>query len=262
MKNAALLGLALTGALALPAGAADWYGGSEAPAPATRSLAIPVPVWAGFYAGVNLGYGWATASDQLACTSATCIAMTSAPFGGVSAVWLARRRAVRLQLARLAGYSPLVLGIETDVQASSVYGQGSDAAGDFFHSRLEALGTVRGRVGYALDCTLLYFTGGLAWGTILNEANLGATSGADYYTNPTVTGYVLGGGVEYKFWRDLSVKVEYQYVNLGKNNPVDIATGTGTYTANGGALRDDAFNTVRVGLNWWPFGNYVPLPLK
>ena len=74
-----------------------------------------------------------------------------------------------------------------------------------------------------------------------------------------MTGYVLGGGVEYKFWRDLSVKVEYQYVNLGKNNPVDIATGTGTYTANGGTLRDDAFNTVRVGLNWWPFGNYVPL---
>lgn len=261
MKNAALLGLALTGALALPAGAADWYGGSEAPAP-YAVLAVPVPVWAGFYAGVNLGYGWATASGQLACTSATCIAMTGAPFGGVSpSGWLGGVQ-FGYNWQGLFGYSPLVLGIETDVQASSVYGQGSDAAGDFFHSRLEALGTVRGRIGYALDCTLLYFTGGLAWGTMLNEANLGATSGADYYTNPTVTGYVLGGGVEYKFWRDLSVKVEYQYINLGKNNPVDIATGTGTYTANGGTLRDDAFNTVRVGLNWWPFGNYVPLPLK
>ena len=49
MKNAALLGLALTGALALPAGAADWYGGSEAPAP-YAVLAVPVPVWAAFYA--------------------------------------------------------------------------------------------------------------------------------------------------------------------------------------------------------------------
>ena len=105
MKNAALLGLALTGALALPAGAADWYRGSEAPAP-YAVLAVPVPVWAGFYAGVNLGYGWATASDQLACTSATCIAMTSAPFRRSLAVWLARRRAVWLQLARLAGIQP------------------------------------------------------------------------------------------------------------------------------------------------------------
>ena len=41
-----------------------------------------------------------------------------------------------------------------------------------------------------------------------------------------MTGYVLGGGVEYKFWRDLSVKVEYQYVNLGKNNPVDTTVRT------------------------------------
>ena len=260
MKNAALLGLALAGALALPAGASDWYRGSEAPA-GYAAVAIPVPVWAGFYAGVNLGDGWATTSGQLACTSATCIAMTGAPFGGVSpSGWLGGVQ-FGYNWQGLFGYSPLVLGIETDVQASSVYAQGSDAASDFFHSRLEALGTVRGRAGYALDCTLLYVTGGLAWGTMLNEATI-AASGADFLTNPTVTGYVLGGGVEYKFWRDLSVKVEYQYVNLGKNNPVDTTVPLGAYTANGGTVRDDAFNTVRVGLNWWPFGNYVPLPLK
>ena len=87
---------------------------------------------------------------------------------------------------------------------------------------------MRGRVGYALDCTLLYFTGGLAWGTMLNEATVGCI-GRRLPTNPTVTGYVLGGGVEYKFWRDLSVKVEYQYVNLGKNNPVDTTVPLGAY---------------------------------
>ena len=104
-----------------------------------------MPVWAGFYAGVNLGYGWATSSGQLACTSATCIAIT--PFGGVSpSGWLGGVQ-FGYNWQGLFGYSPLVLGIETDVQASSVYAQGSDAASDFFHSRLEALGTVRGRAG-------------------------------------------------------------------------------------------------------------------
>jgi outer membrane immunogenic protein len=255
---AGLLGLALTGAPALPADASDWYSGSPAPA-VYAAVPYPVPAWAGFYAGVNLGYGWSAASDQLACGPA-CGAITGdGPFGGVSpSGWLGG-----IQLGynwQGFGFAPLVLGFETDIQPSSVYAQGSDASGDFFHSRLEMLGTVRGRIGYAMDCALLYFTGGLAYGTVLNEAVL--ANGSDYLTNPTVTGYVLGGGVEYKFWRDLAVKVEYQYVNLGKNNPVDTTNGTGTYTANGGTIRDDAFNTVRVGLNWWPFGNYVPLPLK
>ena len=257
--------LALSGALALPAGAAEWYPGAEAALPGGYKEApapVTIPVWAGFYGGVDVGYGWAAASGQLACGEA-CTTITGAgPFGGVSPDgWLYSVHAGYNWQG--FGFAPLVVGIETDVAASSVGGQGSDAAGNFYHSRLEALGTVRGRVGYSVDCALLYFTGGLAWGTILNEANLAQTvTGADYYTNPTVAGYVLGGGVEYKFWRDLSVKVEYQYVDLGKNNPVDTVAGTGTYTANGGTLRDDAFYIVRAGFNWWPFPAYVPLPLK
>ena len=49
-------------------------------------------------------------------------------------------------------------------------------------------------------------------------------SGATYVNNPNTiaTGYVLGGGLEYKVKRDLSLKVEYQYVNLGKNDLVDV----------------------------------------
>ena len=56
--------------------------------------------------------------------------------------------------------------------------------------------------------------GGLAYGSVDNEA-----VSAGYVNNPNtvVTGYVLGGGIEYKIKHDLSVKVEYQYANLGKN---------------------------------------------
>lgn len=253
-----LVGVIVAHAMALQANAADFFSGPGG----YKETPYAAVTWSGFYAGVNLGYGWSTQNDQLACTSTACTSLTGGvPFGGVSPDgWLG---GVQLGYNYQGfGFAPLVVGIETDAQPSSVYGQGSDKAGDFYHSRLESLGTVRGRVGYSFDCALVYFTGGFAWGSMLNEANQANTSGADFLTNPTVTGYVLGGGVEYKFWRDLAVKVEYQYVNFGRNNPSDI-TGTITppsYYANGGTVRDDAFNTVRVGLNWWPF--WRPEPLK
>lgn len=231
-----LVGVTLASAMALQANAADF---SQGPG-SYKDIPYAAVTWSGFYAGVNLGYGWSAESDQLACTGA-CSA-SGAPFGGVSpAGWFGGVQAG--YNFQGFGYSPLLIGIETDIQASTIIGQGSDAAGEFFKSRLQALGTVRGRIGYAMNCALVYFTGGLAYGSVDNEA-----VSAAFVNNPNnvATGYALGGGIEYKFWRDLSVKAEYLYVNLGKNEPVG-------YIAAGGTARDDAFNTVRVGLNWWPF---------
>ena len=105
-----------------------------------------------------------------------------------------------------------------------------------------------------MDRALVYFTGGLAYGSVDNEAVDGGTT--IITRTHVVTGYVLGGGLEYKVKRDLSVKVEYQYVNLGKNEPSDGGT---PYCANGGTVHDDAFNTVRVGVNYFPFAAREPL---
>ncbi len=240
---AGLLGLTAASVLALSANAADMY------APGGYKDYTPAAVWTGFYAGVNVGYGWGP-SGQLAC-DANC-AGGNATFGGVSpAGWLGGGQ---------LGYnwqglgSPFVLGFETDIQASTILGQGSDADGNTYKSRLQALGTVRGRAGYAMDRALVYFTGGLAYGSIDNEANSGATPYANNQ-NTIVTGYVLGGGLEYKVKRDLSLKVEYQYVDLGKNDPV----APPSYSSVGGTVHDDTYNTVRVGLNYFPFAAREPL---
>ena len=75
----------------------------------------------------------------------------------------------------------------------------------------------------------MYFTGGFAYGGVENrgEAN---TEGLVVYTNDgTATGYVLGGGYEYKFNPAWSLKAEYQYINLGRNEP----------TSNGFRISDD-----------------------
>jgi len=44
--------------------------------------------------------------------------------------------------------------------------------------------------------------------------------GIVYKVDDTATGYVAGGGLEYKIGPAWSVKTEYQYINLGKNDPV------------------------------------------
>jgi outer membrane immunogenic protein len=246
---AGLAGLAAVSLLAISANAADLS------APGGYKDYTPAAVWTGFYAGVNGGYGWGQ-SGQLACGTdcATTNAISNnTPFDGVSpAGWFGG-----VQLGynwQGFGYSPLVIGFETDIQASTILGQGADVDGNTYKSRLQAFGTVRGRAGYSMDRALVYFTGGLAYGSIDNEANPGGNAYANSATS-VVTGYVLGGGLEYKIKRDLSLKAEYQYINLGKNDPV----GASSYTSTGGTVRDDAFNTVRIGLNYFPFAAREPL---
>ena len=90
---AGLIGLTAASALAFSANAADMY------APGGYKDYVPAAVWAGFYAGANVGYGWGT-SGQLAC-DVNCNGNT-----GIRPIWwgfacgLARRRPTRLQFPR------------------------------------------------------------------------------------------------------------------------------------------------------------------
>ncbi|MGA7325763.1 MAG: outer membrane beta-barrel protein [Rhodomicrobium sp.] len=241
----ALLVMTLTSALALSTSAADWYGG-EVLGGFKDVLPVPVVTWTGFYAGVNLGGGLSQESDQLALPLTFGGLQPSGGFGGLQAGY---------NWQGGFGYGQLVLGIEADVQVSAIEDEGRDIAGDIFRSRLEDFGTVRGRIGYTMDCTLIYFTGGFAFGSVKHEASFGGSP--DFIVNTTPAGYVLGGGVEYRFNPAVSIKGEYQYINFGKNEAEDPTAGS--YSSYGGTVRDDAFHTLRVSFNWYPFPVYEPL---
>ncbi len=234
---ACLLGLALTSALAFAANGADLY--RDGPG-GYKDGYYPVATWTGFYAGVNAGGGWSQDNGQLG------ILQPSGGFGGVQLGYNWQG----------LGYSPLVLGVEADAQASAIEDEKAIDPDISSKSRLQFFGTVRGRIGYAMDRSLLYFTGGLAFGTLKDEAVNGV---GDFLINTTTIGYVLGGGLEYRINPSLSVKGEYQYLNLGKNDPTDPAVLQPAASANGVTVRDDAFHTFRVGLNYRPFPAYAPL---
>ena len=133
---------------------------------------------------------------------------------------------------------------------------------------VEWFGTLRGRVGYARDRTLIYATAGLAFGEVSYNARYLITepccSGgfANLKSSGIETGYVIGGGLEHAINPNWSLKVEYQYINLGSGKaegPLFFDTGK----ASGEKVKadfDTDFHTVRVGLNYR--FQREPAPLK
>ncbi|MFZ1109172.1 MAG: outer membrane beta-barrel protein [Rhodomicrobium sp.] len=234
-------------ALTASANAADLYRG-----PADGGLKdgpyIPVATWTGFYIGANGGYAWSENSDLLSFSNLGTFAGV-APAGGFGGG--------QIGYNWQGFYHPnLVLGIEADIQGADIRDDGASSLGRDTHYSLDWFGTVRGRLGYACDRSLLYATGGFAYGGLHKWTTNGSPT--DFNYNSTATGYTVGGGWEYKVAPAWSLKVEYQYIDLGRNDLVD---PTGVNYANTRNLNtaDDAFHTVRAGLNYHIGQGYEPL---
>lgn len=153
-------------------------------APYTVNQPLNAFSWAGPYLGGNLGYGWGSTTNNPT--------QPSSIFGGVQ-----------------AGYNfqsgPLVYGIEGDIQASAA----DDTFAPYKFSN-PWFGTVRGRIGYAVNNILFYGTGGLAFGGVRAE-----TFGLS--ESHTTVGWTAGVGVEYAFAPNWSAKAEYLYVDLSSS---------------------------------------------
>ncbi|MGA7327050.1 MAG: outer membrane beta-barrel protein [Rhodomicrobium sp.] len=234
-------------ALTAGANAADIYraseGGSYKDAPYVAAN------WSGWYVGVNGGYAWA-GNTQFVNTDPI-----SEPFSGLSpdGGFGGGQAGYNLQ-----GYihPNLVVGIEADIQGASIGAKGFSPSYDY-KSNLDYFGTVRGRLGYANGPTLLYFTGGFAFGGVEKVTNAYGSFFHDAKLDTLATGYVLGGGIEYKLTPKWSLKGEYQYLNLGKND-VCASPAFQCFTLHNPS-KDDDYHTVRAGLNYHITPVYEPL---
>jgi outer membrane immunogenic protein len=138
-----------------------------------------------------------------------------------------------------------VFGIEADFQGAAI--SDKDAFGD--KSNMNWFGTARGRLGYAFGSALLYGTGGFAYGNVKNTfTGIGAFSASE-----TQTGWVAGGGLEYKFTPSWSIKSEYQFLSLDASDP----NGAGPLGIGLGDRTE--VHTVRAGVNYFFGGGYEPL---
>jgi outer membrane immunogenic protein len=205
-----LLSSVATVAFAFNAAAADM----GAPYKAPVAYAAPFS-WTGFYLGASAGgigissentYTNNAVGDVICCGNTDTNRGTGVLAGGTIGY-------------NYQGWGPWVIGIEADYSMASAqtgtspsfnFGGGNGIAS------ISNLGTVRGRLGWASDHTLLFITGGVAWGDVTNVAAAPiAGAGCRQGFSGTLTGWTFGGGVEHALTDHFTVKLEALYVDFG-----------------------------------------------
>jgi len=196
--------------------------------------------WTGFYVGVNGGYGWGT-QDPLVLFSnrfdRASFNVNGGMFGGT----------IGAQIQQ--GY--VVLGLEGDLDWANIKGTGisTPSIGGLglispitlnIATNTSAVGTVRARVGVAMNNWLFYATGGGAF--IKSSANGTSIAGVacgtlGIFPNCAASawrpGLAAGLGAEWGFAQNWSLKLEYLYIE---------ALGSGVST--------NHIDTIRGGINY------------
>ena len=188
---------------------------------------IPVFSWTGLYVGGQVGYQFGRSNaysyDVLGGTGATG-ASPNGVVGGAHVGYLFSTQSIPVLSNITGAFSSLpligglggaggVFGIEGDVDGSN-YRSAYNLGGVSNYTREPIQGSVRGRLGFAVDRALFYATGGAAFGDLRNTYVNNVTGGYDQFSHTRV-GYTVGGGVEYAFTNNLSIRVEYRYTDYG-----------------------------------------------
>ena len=236
--------------------------------------------WTGPYVGAKIGYSWQpsdleetldfdtnldgnfgdtvrTAAGANAFSPGFCdgAALTSLPGAGCN------RDKNAVTYAGLVGFdyqigSSIVVGVVAEYGNAnindSVTGFSTTPANYVLTRSLRGTGAVRARAGYALNNTLVYGTGGLAYGRV--RTRFGTTNNANAFTHGSGDdarqnvvkddrwGYTFGGGIEQRVAPNFSIGVLYSYTSL-KDDDYRLSVSRGGAPANNPFLLTNASGT-------------------
>lgn len=204
--------------------------------------AVPYAQWEGAYIGGHVGI----VSQDASCSTtqyafdASCGALhesqvirTTGMLAGLQAGWDWQDRY-------------FVYGIAADWSWTNLKHTLSSDQGSFaFNAKTDWLASFRGRMGLALDSTMVYITGGVALADIQNSNS--ATGNTYNQMSGTQVGWVAGLGVEHKFNPHWSAFAEMLYYDFGTTSLTSRPSVAGEQI---GTDYTNAFMTGRVGLNY------------
>jgi len=210
----------------------------KAPAPTPSGRLAPSVDWGGIHVGIFSGY--ALGGRWLGDAPDYPHQPVNGWFGGA-----------------LVGYdfrlpANWIVGVEADIAAADIKQTDNyiDAA---LTQRLDYLGTLRARLGYGWDHTLVYLTGGLAGGHIsitANQYHPGGPGSPPFQATADRFhfGSAIGAGAEWAFLDSAALKIEYLWVNL----PQSTYTPTMAPGFGGAQTLQVGWNahTIKAGVNW------------
>jgi outer membrane immunogenic protein len=233
MKKFLLAGAAIA-ALSTGAQAAD-LGSPRGPIAA--AIIAPVFNWSGVFVGAQIGYGWGrTAVDAAVGGAFDPINSGSYSTNGITG---------GVHLGYNWQINNIVLGIVTDIEASSLRGSARAGTVDYF-TRLNWQGSTRARLGVAIDRVHVYATGGVAYAGLDYRAfDIGAPVGAG--SSGARFGWTVGAGVEYAITPNWVASLEYRYTDFGRRNVGYIGSPVTTIDS---ASFKTTTHTVRLGVSY------------
>jgi len=259
-------------------------------------MQAPVYSWTGWYVGVNVGYSWGRSeSDFSFANGSGAVAFVGSDAANLNGVIGGGQFGFNRQIYNY------VWGFEADFQGSAQKGSSGAicpggttsppaavnsacAPGHIGDTRpfdvaafpvsiglnqeLEWFGTVRGRFGYLVTPTILFYgTGGLAYGRVnttatVNGINVIGVNGTNPFelspgsatssSSAFKAGWTLGAGIEGQLWGYWSGKIEYLYIDLGTASgafvtPIISTSGSALVARYSSHVTD---NILRVGVNY------------
>jgi outer membrane immunogenic protein len=212
MRKQLICGVAAAAIIAVvngPAAAADIV--RKAP-PAPPAPLPPPCMWCGFYLGGHVGGAWSRTDTQ-----GFAVPGNSDPSANQTHSFKIGSVALGLHAGYNWQFAPWVFGIEGDFTALPGHDKTVDNLLDGGETtsppklnvvRLDWLASIRGRLGYAFDRSLIYATGGVGFvggrNDIFSSSSL-QVLGKDRFTH---VGWVAGGGWEWKYNPNLSFRIE------------------------------------------------------
>ena len=238
------------------------FGADMQTPPLKAPLAPPPFTWTGCYAGGQAGGGWGQkdANDTVGIVSG----LTGGTYSGTGTDFTSANLSISgYTLGGQIGCdyqfgSNWVVGIEGAASGGSIGASTSvatpDIAGDSatFKETTDLLTSVTGRVGYAWDRWMIYAKGGAAWASDRYSA-LDVLGNYDFEGLETRFGWTAGAGVEWAFWNDWSLKLEYDYYGFGTHSVTFIDNVSGTF---GPLDIKQNIQVVKLGLSFHVFAGW------
>ena len=217
------------------------------PPPTYKAPLEPLPTWTGVYVGFNVGGGVGLGESDFSIAGVPAFATAKNNLAGAIG-------GVQVGYNWQTGMT--LFGVETDFQGSGLKGSltapclpvlcGIPLTATY-GQRLPWFGTVRGRLGVASNAWLIYATGGYAYARLDTDASaVAGPASASISLHETRNGYAVGGGIEVALFAGWSAKVEYLYLDFGRQSTTWTLAGLPSIT-------DDArftMNVVRAGVNY------------